>query len=67
MINIYNVMVLKGFLWSLLKNSVLKLVWNIFFVVYKLKCVYEYINKNSINKNNNDIFKDDFEMDVIFI
>lgn len=42
-------------------------VWNIFFVVYKLKCVYEYINKNSINKNNNDIFKDDFEMDVIFI
>lgn len=43
-------------------------MFEIFFLLFiKLKCVYEYINKNSINKNNNDIFKDDFEMDVIFI
>lgn len=51
-----------------IKWPTLTMLWhvrNIFSAVHKPKCVHEYINKNSINKNNNDTFKDDLETDAI--
>lgn len=65
MTNTHNVMAPKGPSWSPLKNSALKSVRNIFSAVHKPKCVHEYLNKNSINKNNNDTFKGDLKTDAI--